>query len=161
AALSPPVGPPPGQKKKMAGGRQRRGKRGGRGGPRARRPKRRGRGGGGGGGEGGGGGCVGEKQEKVQREGERWSTHDGRWWHGTVVWLYTTVQCSGFFFFQAEDGIRDWSVTGVQTCALPILRLLPRLIDPAGQKEVVVAGSISRGKSRRASAIRGPCHENG
>src|ERR1019366_3113048 len=25
-----------------------------------------------------------------------------------------------FFFFQAEDGIRDWSVTGVQTCALPI-----------------------------------------
>src|SRR5437764_13648277 len=26
------------------------------------------------------------------------------------------------FFFQAEDGIRDTSVTGVQTCALPILR---------------------------------------
>ena len=26
----------------------------------------------------------------------------------------------GFFFFQAEDGIRDTSVTGVQTCALPI-----------------------------------------
>src|ERR1019366_5960063 len=25
-----------------------------------------------------------------------------------------------FFFLQAEDGIRDWSVTGVQTCALPI-----------------------------------------
>src|SRR5437016_11509870 len=25
-----------------------------------------------------------------------------------------------FFFFQAEDGIRDWSETGVQTCALPI-----------------------------------------
>src|SRR5438093_8746377 len=24
-------------------------------------------------------------------------------------------------FFHAEDGIRDWSVTGVQTCALPIL----------------------------------------
>src|SRR5262249_60113053 len=24
------------------------------------------------------------------------------------------------FFFQAEEGIRDWSVTGVQTCALPI-----------------------------------------
>src|SRR5258706_11756283 len=29
-----------------------------------------------------------------------------------------------FFFFQAEDGIRDWSVTGVQTCALPISRWL-------------------------------------
>src|SRR5439155_18439517 len=27
-----------------------------------------------------------------------------------------------FFFFQAEDGIRDGHVTGVQTCALPILR---------------------------------------
>src|SRR5207245_8335191 len=28
-----------------------------------------------------------------------------------------------FFFFQAEDGIRDATVTGVQTCALPILSL--------------------------------------
>src|SRR6266542_4540598 len=28
-----------------------------------------------------------------------------------------------FFFFQAEDGIRDATVTGVQTCALPIFRL--------------------------------------
>src|SRR5262249_59297315 len=26
----------------------------------------------------------------------------------------------GVFFVQEEDGIRDWSVTGVQTCALPI-----------------------------------------
>src|SRR5690606_39892609 len=29
--------------------------------------------------------------------------------------------CCFFFFFQAEDGIRDFHVTGVQTCALPIL----------------------------------------
>src|SRR5690606_40188588 len=29
-----------------------------------------------------------------------------------------------FFFFQAEDGIRDFHVTGVQTCALPILSSL-------------------------------------
>src|SRR5256885_2040993 len=29
-----------------------------------------------------------------------------------------------FFFFQAEDGIRDYKVTGVQTCALPILQPL-------------------------------------
>src|SRR5689334_24170986 len=29
-----------------------------------------------------------------------------------------------FFFFQAEDGIRDGTVTGVQTCALPILGFL-------------------------------------
>src|SRR5205809_4029374 len=28
-----------------------------------------------------------------------------------------------FFFFQAEDGIRDVAVTGVQTCALPICRI--------------------------------------
>src|SRR5688572_30922930 len=28
-----------------------------------------------------------------------------------------------FFFFQAEDGIRDLTVTGVQTCALPISRV--------------------------------------
>src|SRR5256885_8429726 len=31
------------------------------------------------------------------------------------------------FFFQAEDGIRDYKVTGVQTCALPISFLLPLL----------------------------------
>src|SRR5256884_4819858 len=30
-----------------------------------------------------------------------------------------------FFFFQAEDGIRDVAVTGVQTCALPISKNLP------------------------------------
>src|SRR2546422_6764784 len=31
-----------------------------------------------------------------------------------------SVFCVLFFFFQAEDGIRDVAVTGVQTCALPI-----------------------------------------
>src|ERR1039457_3596047 len=34
-----------------------------------------------------------------------------------------------FFFFQAEDGIRDYKVTGVQTCALPISG--GQLIQPA------------------------------
>src|SRR3989442_15913870 len=35
----------------------------------------------------------------------------------------TASECgSCFFFFQAEDGIRDADVTGVQTCALPIYR---------------------------------------
>src|SRR5256885_213609 len=29
-----------------------------------------------------------------------------------------------FFFFQAEDGIRDYKVTGVQTCALPICHMV-------------------------------------
>src|SRR2546429_2435839 len=32
----------------------------------------------------------------------------------------TGSRTSSFFFFQAEDGIRDVAVTGVQTCALPI-----------------------------------------
>src|SRR5260370_18993803 len=33
---------------------------------------------------------------------------------------FLLLLCVFFFFFQAEDGIRDSSVTGVQTCALPI-----------------------------------------
>src|SRR2546429_2625462 len=39
------------------------------------------------------------------------------------VWRRCCVadHISYFFFFQAEDGIRDVAVTGVQTCALPIL----------------------------------------
>src|SRR2546430_12779259 len=36
-----------------------------------------------------------------------------------------------FFFFQAEDGIRDLTVTGVQTCALPICA--PSALVPAPQ----------------------------
>src|SRR2546425_1819637 len=36
-----------------------------------------------------------------------------------------------FFFFQAEDGIRDKLVTGVQTCALPISRELGGAIEHA------------------------------
>src|SRR5207248_6090877 len=36
--------------------------------------------------------------------------------------LYYNCLYFFFFFFQAEDGIRDRTVTGVQTCALPILR---------------------------------------
>ena len=37
--------------------------------------------------------------------------------------------CSFFFFFQAEDGIRDDLVTGVQTCALPIYSSTKRFSD--------------------------------
>src|SRR3712207_1690407 len=41
-----------------------------------------------------------------------------------VFWVFTgTISlCVVVFFFQAEDGIRDIGVTGVQTCALPISR---------------------------------------
>src|SRR5207249_9619314 len=38
-----------------------------------------------------------------------------------------------FFFFQAEDGIRDRNVTGVQTCALPILWLKSDLAGASGK----------------------------
>src|SRR5207245_5991671 len=50
------------------------------------------------------------------------------------------------FFFQAEDGIRDATVTGVQTCALPILssRLAgPRLEKPARKFWLFVSTSTT------------------
>src|SRR3712207_8298751 len=45
------------------------------------------------------------------------------------------------FFFQAEDGIRDIGVTGVQTCALPIYRGR-QVQDPSPQRALVVVGGI-------------------
>src|SRR5690606_39937923 len=36
------------------------------------------------------------------------------------------------FFFQAEDGIRDFHVTGVQTCALPIFPMNTTLVSRSG-----------------------------
>src|SRR2546430_7307867 len=62
-----------------------------------------------------------------------------------VVHLVTIIR-SFFFFFQAEDGIRDLTVTGVQTCALPIfgrLRDLDRHVHVLGAAEdlpVIIAG---------------------
>src|SRR5256885_7213858 len=56
----------------------------------------------------------------------------------------------GFFFFQAEDGIRDYKVTGVQTCALPISfrglddRLGMRRVD---RDQVPIAPHLLRGTS--------------
>src|SRR2546429_2613406 len=49
------------------------------------------------------------------------SVYEGQWWRFV-------------FFFQAEDGIRDVAVTGVQTCALPIwvIRVFPDgALEPA------------------------------
>src|SRR2546429_5413662 len=42
--------------------------------------------------------------------------------HGVHAFVSVATSCESFFvfFFQAEDGIRDVAVTGVQTCALPI-----------------------------------------
>ena len=39
---------------------------------------------------------------------------------GDVGRVIGSIMMFSFFFFQAEDGIRDIGVTGVQTCALPI-----------------------------------------
>src|SRR5207244_10323321 len=56
--------------------------------------------------------------------------------------------CSCFFFFQAEDGIRDDLVTGVQTCALPISDILGsyftfELTQLAGKDaEIVLEGEV-------------------
>src|SRR5579883_2831443 len=44
-------------------------------------------------------------------------------WRASVEWLFAALAVVVFvFFFQAEVGIRDFHVTGVQTCALPISR---------------------------------------
>src|SRR5438874_9921213 len=65
------------------------------------------------------------------------------------------------FFFQAEDGIRDLYVTGVQTCALPILaRAISALerVAPCGRRYVVspTAPPAPTPRSRVPSANRPP-----
>src|SRR5256884_4642085 len=63
--------------------------------------------------------------------------------------------CLFFFFFQAEDGIRDVAVTGVQTCALPILDLSQAGLDfagsqaPGGQRDHQVIHPGERSEERR------------
>src|SRR2546430_13337074 len=60
-------------------------------------------------------------------------------WNCNVMALLL-LNCS-FFFFQAEDGIRDLTVTGVQTCALPIFLTIPRsLLALFGMTDPVVVG---------------------
>src|SRR2546430_9196911 len=62
-----------------------------------------------------------------------------------------------FFFFQAEDGIRDLTVTGVQTCALPILvpsRWGPGVSRTATRVRPAMAGTASRASKARFSMGR-------
>src|SRR2546422_9852358 len=72
-----------------------------------------------------------------------------------------------FFFFQAEDGIRDVAVTGVQTCALPISRRSSgagssRKPGPAGSRSCATArtptisraGSTGRGMRSEERRVR-------
>src|SRR5690606_39677752 len=56
----------------------------------------------------------------------------------------------GFFFFQAEDGMRDFHVTGVQTCALPILA------SRLGRQLVAAAAAAIEGLQSDASAVGQP-----
>src|SRR5258708_2396746 len=66
----------------------------------------------------------------------------------------TEHECNGttkfFFFFQAEDGIRDDLVTGVQTCALPICYLTPELKE----KEAIVLTAQERIAERELEILR-------
>src|SRR5437773_3780193 len=59
-----------------------------------------------------------------------------------------------FFFFQAEDGIRDRDVTGVQTCALPILRASPGRARGSPPPEGRCAPGGRTRRSRRRSWSR-------
>src|SRR5438067_12838501 len=55
-----------------------------------------------------------------------------------------------YFFFQAEDGIRDRNVTGVQTCALPILFAHARAgLDRSGRRPLT---DLARHQSRNRCA---------
>src|SRR5687768_17822238 len=58
---------------------------------------------------------------------------------------------SVFFFFQAEDGIRDVAVTGVQTCALPISPLL--LVGAGHRFGRGRPARSARGGRRRSGAV--------
>src|SRR5690606_15219479 len=55
-----------------------------------------------------------------------------------------------FFFFQAEDGIRDFHVTGVQTCALPIFFPFWYEGDPAFADPTLRAAAVRAIRARLA-----------
>src|SRR5256886_4663620 len=60
------------------------------------------------------------------------------------------------FFFQAEDGIRDLTVTGVQTCALPISIMMVRMVEAIsrgdGRSALTAASSAAREKKLAPSS---------
>src|SRR2546429_6266266 len=59
---------------------------------------------------------------------------------------YSLLEVIFFFFFQAEDGIRDVAVTGVQTCALPI--------SPGSASRPCTASCVRAGATSRWTAPR-------
>src|SRR5256885_5021848 len=66
---------------------------------------------------------------------------------------------SYFFFFQAEDGIRDYKVTGVQTCALPILSRRFKLGEKTGLQLVAEGFNLlNRTNFASVNAVRSEEH---
>src|SRR2546430_17738134 len=59
-----------------------------------------------------------------------------------------------FFFFQAEDGIRDLTVTGVQTCALPISDQRA-LIDPTRRAPPRIEAAVHERAQQACAALAG------
>src|SRR5256885_4592769 len=76
--------------------------------------------------------------------------------HMSTLDMHKDVMLLLFFFFQAEDGIRDYKVTGVQTCALPILgrRRRDDPIDELTPREREVLGLMAEGRSNRSEERR-------
>src|SRR5206468_5754198 len=70
-------------------------------------------------------------------------------YYGSRCYMSATPYLSFFFFFfQAEDGIRDLIVTGVQTCALPISDRAMRPPDPCVEQAQVVVDLRDRPDGR-------------
>src|SRR5687767_15563342 len=67
------------------------------------------------------------------------------------------MKCELYFFFQAEDGIRDKLVTGVQTCALPIYTVTVTItITGVNDAPVAVAdngGTVAEGGTLNGSTV--------
>src|SRR5215203_6108122 len=64
-----------------------------------------------------------------------------------MIFLFSVISVFlFFFFFQAEDGIRDIGVTGVQTCALPIS-------PPGGTRDMLAAGYRAIGAGPRTRLV--------
>src|SRR5258706_423725 len=64
--------------------------------------------------------------------------------------IITLIVAGSFpFFFQAEDGIRDWSVTGVQTCALPI----SEIYTLSTQSTFDLAGNLTEAKAPNGATV--------
>src|SRR5256885_5240491 len=69
------------------------------------------------------------------------------------MWYY-------IFFFQAEDGIRDYKVTGVQTCALPILKIGRKSALKVMRPELVDDTDSMRRFNREATNASSISHQN-